>query len=68
MLENTFIFFSILVRQGWMKHNLFSFFISHFLLSLVTLLDMPMPQVLEQGVQGVACMMHFFFKTSGKLL
>lgn len=68
ILESTFIVFSILVRQGWMKHNLFSFFISHFVLSLVTLLDMPMPQVLEQGVQGVACTRHFFFKTTGKLL
>jgi len=56
-LQHTDDFFG-LSEQGRRLHKRISFFSSHALLSFVTLSEIPNPQVLEHGDQGVVCTMH----------
>lgn len=54
-----------LLSQGRSRHSRRSFLISHLLLSLLTLTEMPRPHVFEQGLQGVVWTRQFLFQAKG---
>lgn len=54
----------ISTSQGLMLHRRLSFRSRHWSLSLEILVEMPSPQVLEQGLQGEVCTMQFFCQAS----
>lgn len=58
----------MLLSHGRSRHSRRSFLISHLLLSLLTRSEMPMPQVREQGLQGVLCTRQFLFQATGGAL
>lgn len=54
----------ISTSQGLMLHRRLSFRSRHWSLSLEILVEMPSPQVFEQGLQGEVCTMQFFCQAS----
>lgn len=61
----TFSPFRAFLSHGRSRQSRRSFLISHLLLSLLTRTEMPIPQVREQGDQGVVWTKQFFFQAKG---